>query len=120
MTRSEAVLWECLRDRRCAGLKFRRQVPMGWFVADFLCRERGLIVEVDGGVHEETQEYDRMRDGEMHRHTYRVLRFSDARVLQDVQDVIRTIVSAAESRISNHVPPLPLASGRMGEGDKRG
>ena len=89
---------------------------MGWFVADFLCRERGLIVEVDGGVHEEMQEYDRMRDDEMHGHAYHVLRFSDAQVLHDLGHVLRTIASVAETRIPSRVSPSPVGIGADGRG----
>jgi very-short-patch-repair endonuclease len=62
-TASEAILWEALRNRKLEGRKFRRQHPIGKFVVDFYCNAEGLIVEVDGSIHElpEQQELDRQR-----------------------------------------------------------
>src|SRR5687768_7995127 len=57
-TASEAILWEHLRGRRLSGYRFRRQQPIGPYVADFFCSTAGLIVEVDGAVHDQQQEYD--------------------------------------------------------------
>lgn len=91
------MLWAYLRDRRFAGLKFRRQVPMGWFVADFLCRERRLIIEVDGDTHSEAKEYDAQRDSEIREHGYCVLRFRNEQVLKNLKDVLRVILESAGS-----------------------
>jgi very-short-patch-repair endonuclease len=55
-TAAEIRLWEQLRNRRLCGLKFVRQLPIGYFIADFACRERKLIVEVDGATHGEVRE----------------------------------------------------------------
>jgi very-short-patch-repair endonuclease len=52
IVQAEAIIWRAVRDRRCEGLKFRRQTPLGNFVVDFLCYERQLIVEIDGPSHE--------------------------------------------------------------------
>jgi very-short-patch-repair endonuclease len=59
-TESERLLWSRLRDRRLRGFKFRRQHPIGQFIADFACMERRLIVEADGGQHADS-EYDALR-----------------------------------------------------------
>jgi very-short-patch-repair endonuclease len=61
LTDSERLLWAKLRNRRFAGFKFRRQVPLGSFIADFVCFERRLILELDGGQHAQQQEYDAAR-----------------------------------------------------------
>jgi len=53
MTEAEVLLWNALRGRKCNGLKFRRQVPIAWYVVDFLCMEKSLVIEVDGGIHDE-------------------------------------------------------------------
>src|SRR5487761_1876979 len=58
----EAWLWACLRGRRLAGAKFRRQRPLGRYIADFCCEEAKLVVELDGGVHASQDEYDSLRD----------------------------------------------------------
>ena len=83
MTVAESILWRALRDRQCEGLKFRRQVPIGRYVADFLCVEHRLIVELDGPPHEnETQRrHDASRDAWLREHGYRVLRIGNELVI---------------------------------------
>jgi len=74
MTDAEAKLWSELRDRRLDTIKFRRQAPIGPFVADFLCSEARLIVEIDGSQHADSKR-DRARDAELRARGFRVLRF---------------------------------------------
>ncbi|WBJ98447.1 endonuclease domain-containing protein [Methylocystis parvus] len=82
MTEAEAILWRSLR-RSALGMKFRRQVPIGRFVADFLCVEHRLIVELDGRPHddEEQKAHDAARDAWLAEHGYRVLRFRNDLVI---------------------------------------
>jgi len=63
-TSAEKLLWEMLRDRKLLGLKFRRQHPIGRYIADFFCHEIGLVIELDGAIHEnmDQKEYDAIRD----------------------------------------------------------
>ena len=82
MTEPELLLWRLLRDRRFDGFKFRRQVPIGNYVADFANFESRLIVELDGGQHSET-ERDRIRDAELRRRGFRVLRFWNNQLLRE-------------------------------------
>ena len=79
MTVAETMLWRALRDRGLAGTKFRRQVPIGPYVADFVCLERRIIVELDGPPHDkpEQQAHDETRDAWLHREGFHVLRFSN-------------------------------------------
>ncbi|MDO8649196.1 MAG: endonuclease domain-containing protein [Candidatus Peregrinibacteria bacterium] len=84
MTEAEDVLWNALRGRRFHGLKFRRQVAIGPFIADFCCKEKRLILEVDGSVHATRQGYDRERDAYLSDRGYRVIRVSNADVLKNV------------------------------------
>jgi len=83
MTTSEELLWRHLRGRGLSGEKFRRQVPIGPFIADFACLERRLIVELDGRPHEapERQARDRHRDEFLTAHGWRVLRLTNERVI---------------------------------------
>ena len=74
MTEAERVLWTLLRDRRFSAFKFRRQVPVGPFIADFLCYEMRLIVEADGGQHCDS-EYDLRRTNWLEGQGFNVLRF---------------------------------------------
>jgi very-short-patch-repair endonuclease len=73
MTEAEGKLWSALRGRRFENFKFRRQVPIGKYIADFICQDRKLIVEVDGQQHEGS-EHDRVRDAYLTSVGYRVLR----------------------------------------------
>lgn len=93
-TDAEQCLWSRLRAGRLDGLKFKRQVPIGQYIADFVCFEARLIVEVDGGQHSES-EYDERRDRELSGRSFRVLRFWNHSVLKDTDDVVAMIFAAA-------------------------
>ena len=96
-TDAEARLWSDLRARRCNGWKFRRQVPVEGYIADFLCAEAGLIVELDGSQHAESA-YDRTRDARLAGAGYRVLRFWNDEALRQRDWVLDRIVAALEDR----------------------
>ena len=83
MTVAESILWRALRGGQCDGLKFRRQVPIGRYVADFLCVEHRLIVELDGPPHEneEQRRHDAARDAWLRAQGYRVLRLANELVI---------------------------------------
>ncbi len=102
-TDAEHLLWRHLRDRQLAGLKFRRQHPLGNFVVDFVCLEHRLIVEVDGGQHATQQQADANREAFLMRLGYRVLRFWNNEVLGNTEGVLETIVRTALSSD----PPSP-------------
>ncbi|MES3027057.1 MAG: endonuclease domain-containing protein [Pseudomonadota bacterium] len=93
-TRVEARLWAALRDRRLGGWKWRRQVPLGPFIADFVCAELMLIVELDGGQHFEAAPYDARRTGYLESLGYRVLRFWNSVLIEDSDAVCDTILRA--------------------------
>ena len=109
-TEVENRLWRHLRARRLEAFKFRRQRPIGAYIVDFVCLERGLIVELDGGQHaEERKAYDERRDACLRRAGYRVLRFWNNEVVENIEGVLQTIDTAL--RRDPHPPPSP-ASGR--------
>jgi very-short-patch-repair endonuclease len=83
---TERLLWTLLRDRRLEGLKFRRQVPLGRYVADFLCPRHRLIVEADGPHHEDSL-HDVERDAWLRSQGFRVLRFTN-KTIQNAPDVV--------------------------------
>lgn len=95
-TLAEQLLWEHLRDRQLAGLKFRRQHPLGRFIVDFYCAEHKLIVELDGTVHEQQHERDQERTDILKRQGYRILRIKNAEIEQDLEGVLQRIVAACE------------------------
>lgn len=92
-TDAEKRLWRHLRDRKLAGAKFRRQVPFGPYVADFVCLEARLIVEVDGGQHADS-ERDAARTRFLESQGFRVLRFWNSDVLANVEGVVGLIEQA--------------------------
>ncbi|MCU4178090.1 DUF559 domain-containing protein [Bosea sp. BH3] len=93
-TEPEDVLWSLLRNRRLDGLKFRRQVPLLGYTVDFICIDRKLIVEIDGRQHGWEAGYDEARTAEIERHGFRVVRFSNADVVDDRDAVIAAIRKA--------------------------
>lgn len=108
-TDAEAILWECLRDRRLNGFKFRRQHPIGRYVADFYCHEAQLIIEVDGEIHDQSdqRDYDRVRQAELEAQGLKVLRFKNERVIYETLQVLGEILGYL---------PSPIGRGVGGEG----
>jgi len=99
MTPSEARLWQQLRGNRLGGLHFRRQQVIEGFIADFYCHAAGLVVEVDGAVHEKRKEYDAERDEVLQRRSLDVLRFTNAEIDTDLRSVLAKILLTARERI---------------------
>jgi very-short-patch-repair endonuclease len=97
MTDSELKLWNELRAHRLMDLSFRRQVPIGPYIADFACPSQRLIIEVDGSQHAEDGELDRdeARSDYLRKRGWTVLRFWNDDVLRDIDNVCRHIVIAA-------------------------
>ncbi|RUU15848.1 endonuclease domain-containing protein [Mesorhizobium sp. M6A.T.Ca.TU.002.02.2.1] len=91
-TEAEDRLWHELRGRRLDRIKFRRQVPVGKFIADFVCAEARLIIEIDGSQHADSN-HDRERDAELKARGFRVLRFWNDDVLWDLNAVCDTIMA---------------------------
>ena len=107
MTDAERRLWFFLRDRRLGDHKFRRQWPIGPYVADFACVEAALVVELDGGQHDET--HDAVRTRHLHEAGYRVLRFWDNDVLRDTDAVLDVILAELAAGL---LSPQPLSRRR--------
>ena len=108
----ESYLWKHLRDRRFEGLKFRRQVAIGPYVADFVSYAARLVVEVDGGIHRLRQESDRERDIWLTGQGFTVLRFPNQMVLNSPTTVFAAIARVAEAKLAPHPtrqagPPSP-------------
>ena len=113
MTDAEQRLWWRLRDRQLVAAKLRRQEPIGSYFVDFCCVEHKLIVELDGGQHDEPaqREYDRTRTEYLMKCGYRVLRFWNTDVFGELEGVLETI--AAETIESPHPVPLPAGEGTL-------
>ena len=102
-TDAERKLWMRLRAREVNGFKFRRQHPIGNYIVDFCCHERGLVVELDGGQHASETMADRRRAEFLVRQGYQVLRFWDHEVLTALDAVLEQIADAL-----SHPHPNPL------------
>ncbi len=96
LTDAEQRLWQKLKRRQIATVKFRRQQPIGPFIVDFVCFERRLIIEVDGGQHAEQAAYDEERTQWLKIQGYSVLRFWNNEVLGDTEAVAQAIFDAVE------------------------
>jgi len=109
-TNTERVLWKHLRAKQMEGLKFRRQEPIGNYIVDFVCHEKRIIIEVDGGQHSTEREKDNERDNWLKEQGYMVLRFWNNEVLTKLTGVLEVIWDSL-----NH-PPLtpPLKGGETG------
>jgi very-short-patch-repair endonuclease len=114
ITNAERKLWYALRDRRFAGHKFRRQVPVGPYIADFICYSARLVIEVDGGQHAESPR-DARRDRWLAQNGFRVLRFWNNEVLQNLEGVWTVIFETLEQ-----APPHPARAARGHPSPARG
>jgi very-short-patch-repair endonuclease len=101
-TDAERHLWRHLRQRQLMGFRFRRQVSLASYIADFACLEAHLVIELDGGQHQSTMDYDERRDEIICALGYRVLRFWNNQVLQETDSVLQCIAKALKQP-----PPQP-------------
>ena len=97
MTDAESRMWYFLRNRRLAGYKFVREYVIGNYIADFVCRDKKLIIEIDGGQHMEAAEYDQKRTNYLTANGYRVMRFWNNEVFNNAQDVLEAILHSLEN-----------------------
>ena len=105
-TDAEKLLWRRLSRRQLGGYKFSRQMPVGPFTCDFMCREAKLVIEVDGGQHGALR--DAARDRLIEADGFRVLRFWNNEVLGNTDGVLLSILRV----LQDGPPPAPPASGR--------
>ena len=117
-TPAEYILWQRLRRRQILGFKFLRQFPIEWannqgnksfFVPDFYCHEKRLIIELDGSVHQEQVEYDQFREEVLKEMGYKILRFRNEE-LNDIRIVLRKIIE----HLRDFDPPPTSPSQREG------
>jgi very-short-patch-repair endonuclease len=114
MTRAESLLWRYLKAHPLAKLGFRRQVPMGNYIADFVAHSRKIVVELDGESHDFVSRvrHDALRDRWLTSRGYRVLRFTNDDVLKNLEGVVLSIAEAAEQAV-----PPSLTLPRKGGGN---
>jgi very-short-patch-repair endonuclease len=121
MTEPEVILWSRLKAMRAEGFRFRRQAPFRGYFLDFVCFERRLVVEVDGGSHGEEGQaaHDRIRDAVLEREGFRVLRVWNPEVRRNLSGVMYSILRALEAAAPSRSPPprAPSASRPPHEGE---
>jgi very-short-patch-repair endonuclease len=108
-TEAERLIWNAVRGRRLGDFKFRRQMWIGPYIADLLCVEAGLIIELDGSQHGEAAEYDARRDADLAEAGYRTLRFWNNDVTGNLDRVLETIFHACGADVPS--PSHRLAAG---------
>lgn len=97
-TKEEAILWKLLRNRQFMGLKFKRQFPIGNYVVDFVCEEKKLVIEIDGGQHNvpENMSEDQLRTEFIESKGYKVLRFWNNDINLNINGVYETLQNAVK------------------------
>ena len=108
----EQHLWAILRNRRCRGLKFRRQQPLGPYVADFFCASERLVIELDGRSHEGQEGHDIERQEYLEGQGLRVIRFTNDSVIADLEEIVEAIVKACG------LPPHPASGRPLPQGER--
>ena len=94
MTKQERILWTFLRKKNINNLKFRRQYPIGNYIVDFICNEKKLIIEIDGGQHNENKNitYDQERTKYIESKGYKVIRFWNNDIDNNIEEVYLDIL----------------------------
>jgi very-short-patch-repair endonuclease len=113
-TPAEALLWERLRNRQIDGFKFRRQHPIGRFIADFCCAEKQLVLEIDGAVHDRQEDYDQARTEALQAAGYQIIRYTNQQIDRDIDAVLADLRRNLRHADRDEATPSPAAAG---EGD---
>jgi len=106
-TEAEKLIWKHLRARQLEGFKFRRQQPIDKYVVDFVCFERRLIIEIDGGQHSTEKKKDEERDDYLRKNSFEILRFWNNEVLENINGVLEVI----REQCLFHPPQAPPVKG---------
>ena len=110
-TDAERLLWQKLRFWQVDGRKFRRQQPLGGYIVDFVCLERRLIVELDGGQHADRNAYDKKRDDWLRSQGFVILRFWNHDVLNNIDGVMDQILDSLKN--TPYLKPSPQGGRRL-------
>ena len=97
-TEVEKKLWHHLRNNQLNGYKFRRQYPIGNYIADFVCVSLKLIIELDGGQHADQQIYDKKREQYLEKQGYKVIRFWNNDVIENLDGILEALTLALSQR----------------------
>jgi very-short-patch-repair endonuclease len=104
-TEEEKRLWFKLRENQAGGFKFRRQEPIGKYIVDFVNLENKVIIEIDGRVHQdtETRKNDRQRTVWFNSEGYKVIRFWNSTIINDLNSVVNKIIEEVRQRTHTHL-----------------
>lgn len=108
-TEVERLLWSKIRNRQIEGMKFRRQVPLNGYIVDFICYEKKIIIELDGGHHNNVhrKEYDKLRTRVLKSKGYKVLRFWNSEILSNMDGTLNFIRSeVVNEKTSSRPSPI--------------
>lgn len=105
MTEAERLLWSRLRGGQLNGRSFTKQFPIGGAVADFACRSAKLVIEIDGGQHDRTKEADAARTHLIEAHGYRVIRYWNSDVFENLDGVLQDILTSLNIAGNKNPPP---------------
>lgn len=95
-TEAEQRLWRHIRNRQLLGCKFRRQAPIGNYIVDFVCFEKKLIIELDGGQHKEQRHYDQARSEWLNSQGFEVIRFWNNDIFKNLEGVKEVVARNLE------------------------
>jgi very-short-patch-repair endonuclease len=100
-TNAEKLLWEKLKGKQICNLRFRRQHPIEFYIADFYCHNARLVIELDGAIHKQQIEYDDGRSAEFEKYGIKVIRFKNSQVENDINSVVSEITELVNERLRN-------------------
>ena len=103
-TLTEALLWECVRNRKMLGYRFLRQKIIGDYIVDFFCPKLRLVIEIDGTSHVGKKDYDKYREEYLNLNDLSIIRFRDCDVKNDMTSVLRAIESYIKKHLEREVP----------------
>ncbi len=98
LTDAERHLWQHLRHKQILNVKFRRQMPIGPYIADFVCVTAKVVIELDGGQHQDQHNYDMARSAYLQQQGFRLLRFWNNEVFQNIDGVLAVILKELQTR----------------------
>jgi very-short-patch-repair endonuclease len=101
MTLAEKILWERLKGKQISGLRFRRQHPIEFYIADFYCHKARLVIELDGEIHSQQVEYDDGRSADIEKFGIKVIRFTNTEVEDEIGRVVCEIIEEVNQRLNS-------------------
>jgi len=109
MTSAEKLLWDKLKGKQIAGVKFRRQHPINKYIVDFYCHAAKMVIELDGKIHLKSKEHDKERTEKLKELNIKIIRFSNNEVEKNIEEVLKQITTVVNNRLDAINPTLTLS-----------